>query len=263
MQTIIITGSTRGIGFGLAQAFLARGCAVVISGRQPDAVEAACHTLAADYAPARVFGQACDVNDYAQVHALWEAAVTQFGAVDIWINNAGIGHPTMKLWELEPQQLSAVVTTNIIGTLYGSRVAIRGMLAQERGALYNMEGMGSDGRKHDGLALYGSTKYALHYLNESLIKEVQGTPLIVGLIRPGMVITDLITRQYEARPEEWARAKKIFNLIAERVETVTPWLADRILANRKNGALIQYNSRLKLLGRFLTAPFNQRDLFNE
>jgi len=124
-----------------------------------------------------------------------------------------------------------------------------------------MEGMGSDGRKHAGLTLYGTSKYAIHYFTESLAIEARQTPVIVGALSPGMVITDLITDRYEGRPDELERAKKIFNIIADKVENVTPWLADRILTNQKNGAILAYSSSWKLLWRFISQPFVRRNLF--
>ncbi|MGD8814399.1 MAG: hypothetical protein PVI78_07980, partial [Anaerolineales bacterium] len=72
----------------------------------------------------------------------------------------------------------------------------------------------------------------------------------------------LITDQYEGRPDDWKRAKRIFNLIADRVETVTPWLVDRILSNRRNGATIAWLTPAKTLGRFMIAPFRRRDIFS-
>jgi short-subunit dehydrogenase len=125
-----------------------------------------------------------------------------------------------------------------------------------------MEGMGSDGRKHDGLALYGMTKYGLKYFTDALVEETKGSGLIVGALRPGMVVTDMITKQYEDRPEDWERDKRIFNILAERVDVVAPWLADRILANEKTGVRIAYTSRVKLFWRFLLAPISKRDVLS-
>jgi hypothetical protein len=76
-----------------------------------------------------------------------------------------------------------------------------------------------------------------------------------------MVVTDLLTGQYRDRPDEWERAKRIFNILADRVETVAPWLAERVLANTQSGARIRWLTRSKLIGRFLAAPFRKRDLF--
>ena len=263
MKVVVITGSTRGIGYGLADSFLALGCAVTVSGRAGEAVENAVESLSAKHDASRVFGYPCDVRDPDEIKALWNTTQSRFGQVDIWINNAGQSNMQGSLWEISPTHAQSVIETNILGVIYGSQVAIQGMLEQGYGSLYNMEGMGSDGRMHPGLILYGTTKYGLSYLNRGLVKEAKHTPLIIGAIRPGMVVTDLITGQFEGRPEEWKRAKRIFNIIADRVETVTPWLANRILENKKSGVCITRVSRLRLMLRFLMAPIRKRDLFDE
>jgi NAD(P)-dependent dehydrogenase (short-subunit alcohol dehydrogenase family) len=261
MKTIVITGSTRGIGYGLADAFLNLGCAVTLNGRTQDSVEQALEGLAAKHGVERLLGHSCDVTDLQQVQALWDAAKTHWGQIDIWINNAGIAHPQMGFIDLPPERIQAVVETNVIGAMYGAKVALRGMLEQGFGVLYNMEGLGSGGRRVEGLTLYGTTKHSLRYLTDALAQEVQGTPIQVGALRPGMVVTDMLTSQFEGQPEEWERAKRAFNILADRVETVTPWLAQKALSNDKNGARIVWLSRLKVIGRFLMAPVRQRDLF--
>ncbi len=262
MKIVVVTGSTRGIGRGLVDSFLALGCAVTVTGRTAQAVEKAVAELSAKYEPERVFGQPCDVTDFEQVQALWDAAKAHYGKIDIWINNAGIGASQMDFWQVPVELIQAVVSTNVIGAMYGSKVALCGMLDQGFGALYNMEGLGSDGRKVDGLTLYGSTKSGLRYLDESLARETKGTPVLVGALMPGMVITDFVTGGFEGRPpEDWENAKRIFNIIADRVETVTPWLAQKMLANNKNGARFVWLPAYKTMFRFLTAPFSKRDLF--
>ncbi len=263
MKVVVITGSTRGIGYGLADSFLDLGCAVAVSSRTPGAVEKAVAELSAKYEPARVFGQVCDVTDFGQVEALWDAARAHYGQIDIWINNAGLSNPMLKFWEHPPERLRAVVETNLLGAMYGCKVAVQGMVEQGFGAIYNLEGFGSDGRKMEGLTLYGVTKYALRYLDDSLAQEVEGTPVRIGAFQPGMVITDLVTGQYDRDSEEWQEAKKVFNVIADRPETVTPWLARHALENDKNGARIAWISPLKIAWRFLTARFRHRDLFDE
>jgi NAD(P)-dependent dehydrogenase (short-subunit alcohol dehydrogenase family) len=262
MTIIVITGSTRGIGYGLADSFLALGCAVIISGRAPAGVEQAVTRLASQYEADRIFGYPCDVTRKEQVQALWDAAQAHFGTVDIWINNAGTAHPQLDFWDCSPEQIQAVVNTNVIGAMYGAQVALRGMRDQGSGSFYNMEGLGSNGRRVEGLTLYGTTKYALRYLTDALVQETRGTPILVGALRPGMVLTDLVTGQYEGRPEEeWEAARRIFNILADRVETVAPWLARQVLANNRSGVRITWLTRTKIIGRFLAAPFRKRDLF--
>jgi NAD(P)-dependent dehydrogenase (short-subunit alcohol dehydrogenase family) len=258
---IVITGSTRGIGYGLAESFLSRGCSVMVSGRGKEGVDQAVASLRSKHAADRVFGQVCDVTVAEQVQDLWNRSIEQFGQVDIWINNAGTSGEQGLVWELSAQDAQVPITTNILGTVHGAQVAMTGMLSQGFGTIYNMEGMGSNGRKHAGLTMYGTSKYAIHYFTESLALEAKQTPVIVGALRPGMVITDMIVDRYRDRPEEWERAKKIFNIIADKVERVTPWLANKILANQKNGEIISYSSSWKLLWRFLSQPILKRNLF--
>ena len=193
---------------------------------------------------------------------MWEAARDHFGQIDIWINNAGMAHPETEIYNYTPVKVKRVIETNIIGAMYGAIVAMKGMQEQGFGSLYNMEGLGSDGRVIKGMTLYGTTKSALSYLTKAMAKETQGTPVLVGGLRPGMVATKLITEQYEGHPEEWERVKGIFNILSDRVETVTPWLARQILSNTKHGATIAWLNKRKLLARFLTAPFHKRNVFD-
>lgn len=263
MKNIVITGSTRGIGYGLADAFLARGCRMMISGREQETVDQAVAALAQQYGQERVAGYPCDVTGYAQVKALWDAAAARFGAIDIWINNAGQGNLLTPFWELPPETMHAVVNTNVLGAMYGSKVALQGMLRQGSGALYNMEGFGSrGGRIQPGLALYGATKAALAFLDKSLAAELQGKPVTAGAILPGMVVTDLLLNQRHGDPADWERSKRAFNILADRVETVAPWIADQVLANTANGKYISWFSRGKILLRFLSAPFTKRKVID-
>ena len=231
MKHIIITGSTRGLGFGLAASFLDLGCSITISGRSPANVNEAVAKLGSWHSAEQIFGLTCDVRDYDQVQALWDGTKSRYDMVSIWINNAGYSGSQMAAWEIPPEQARAVIETNLLGVIYGSMVAVREMLDQGYGAIYNMEGMGSDGRMHAGLTNYGTSKYGLRYFTDSLVEEIEGTPLLIGSLRPGMLVTDMIIKQYDDRPEDWERDKRIFNILADRIETVAPWMAEQILAN--------------------------------
>lgn len=260
MKVIVITGSTRGIGYGLGESFLALGCAVVINGRTHQAVDEAVVKLSAAHQCDRILGQPCDVTHLEQVQLLWENAKTRFGRVDIWINNAGIGHSLREIWQLSADEIRSVIEANLVGALYGAKVALTGMLDQGFGAIYNMEGMGSSGRVQRGMAVYGSSKAGLRYLTDALVEETRGTPVLVAAVRPGMVITHLLTQHREKQPEEWERSKRIFNILGDRVETVTPWLAHRILDNERSGVRISWLTSGKSTARFLSAPFRKREV---
>jgi len=259
MKIVVITGSTRGIGLALAQAFLERGCSVVVSGRKQADVDAVVASLAESFEASRVAGKACDVTQPQQLQGLWDAAVERFERVDVWINNAGIAHGQAMLWEHDMDLFGRIAATNLAGAMSGCSVAIRGMLTQGGGAVYNMEGLGSDGRTVDGMIPYGATKRALRYIDDAIVKELAGTPVIAGSILPGMVVTDLLLAGLEGPPEKVAQAKKIFTILADRTETVTPWIADRVLANTRNGARISWLTNTKAAWRFMSAPFSKRD----
>ena len=260
-KTIVITGSTQGIGYGLADSFLALGCSVAISGRTQQKVELAAARLSASHRPEQLLGFACDVTRCEQVRALWNAAKVRFGKVDVWINNAGINPGQIPFWQLSPDHIQRGVETNLIGAMNGAAVAINGMLEQGSGAVYNMEGLGSNGRRINGLTLYGTTKYGLAYLTDALAGETRGTHVIVGAIRPGMVLTELLTRPFQNKPAEWKRAKKVFNVLAERIETVAPWIADKVLANTKTGIRIQWLTPSRVGFCVVRALFGNRNLF--
>ena len=165
---------------------------------------------------------------------------------------------------MDPNLISYTVETNVTGAIFGARVAIAGMLEQGSGAFYNMEGLGSNGRHVEGLTVYGTTNRGRNYLTDSIIEEVKESNVIVGSISPGMVMTDLILKQYESREQEdWDRAKRIFNILADRVETITPYLADKMLTNTQNGKRIRWLTRGKIMWRFLSASFMNRNVVDD
>jgi NAD(P)-dependent dehydrogenase (short-subunit alcohol dehydrogenase family) len=262
MKSIVITGSTRGIGYGLAHEFLARGSQVAINGRSPGSVATAVASLSAVHGADRITGQPGDVTQPEAHQTLWDAAVAAFGKIDIWINNAGVGHPYLMAWEIPPETVNQVVDIDLKGIIFGSQVAMRGMMSQGFGHIYNMEGFGSNNRTREGLSIYGSTKAALSFFTRSLTGEAEKTPVKVSTLSPGIVITEFITDQYADDPEGLERAKRVFNTLGDKVETVTPWLVEQVLANDKSGAEINWLTSGKILIRFATAPFNKRDLFD-
>lgn len=250
MKTIVITGSTRGIGYGMAHEFLQRGHQVMISGRSAEKSENAAQALAAKHDAARIGHQACDVADYAQTQALWDAAVKRFGRVDIWINNAGVTTYEEHFENVTPEDICAMVETNSLGMMYGSHVALNGMKKQGGGQIYNMEGLGSDGMIRASTLVYGATKYGLRYFTKGLIQQVKNTPVQVGYLSPGIVATDMMA---QASPDGDLKNNRILNALGDRVETVTPWLVENILQNTQNGAAIRWLTQRKVYERFFRA----------
>ncbi len=262
MKNLVITGSTRGIGYSLADEFLQQGCSVTISGSSQNSVDRALHTLQQKHDAERLHGLPCNVTELAQHQALWHAAQARFGPIDIWINNAGISNPQRLMWELEPSILHDVIHVNIVGTLYGTRVAIREMLAQGRGQVYNLEGFGSRGNVRKGMSIYGTSKASITYLSKALAKELDGTVVQVGTLSPGMVMTDMVLDEFHDDPEGLERVKPIFNIIGNNVDVVARILVKKVLANKKSGARLSVMPPIKIFWRFLSQPFVRRDLFS-
>jgi NAD(P)-dependent dehydrogenase (short-subunit alcohol dehydrogenase family) len=258
----VITGSTRGLGLALAEELLKRGCRVTVSGRTLESVQGAVALLRA-YGE-RVHGLACDVGDPDQVQELWGGAARHWGRVDLWINNAGLPQEYVPAWELEPQAMARLISTNLLGTIYGSRTALRGMIAQGGGAIYNLEGWGSDGARRNGLTVYGTSKCAIRYFTRGLADEAAGTPVLVGSLSPGMMVTDFLTGPMRHMTESEARRlRRIVNILGDRPQTVARFLAPRVLANRRHRARIAWLTGPRAMTRFLTAGLRRRDLFAE
>jgi NAD(P)-dependent dehydrogenase (short-subunit alcohol dehydrogenase family) len=259
-QVIVVTGSTRGIGFGLARAFAARGCRVVVNGRSQAAVDAALGRLGAG----GHLGVAADVSSQADAQRLWDAAAALTGRVDIWINNAGLIMPRRRFHEVPFEQLRALVDVNLLGTMACCQVAIAGMLGQGGGHIYNFEGFGSDGMVRPGLTTYGTTKRALRYFTRSLEREYRGSAVRIGTLSPGIVATDMLSTETDglAQPE-LDKTRRIYNILGDRVDTVAPWLATQVLANSRHGARISWLTPWKAASRFATAKFRPRNIFEE
>jgi NAD(P)-dependent dehydrogenase (short-subunit alcohol dehydrogenase family) len=116
------------------------------------------------------------VADYAQVQALWDAALAGLGSVDIWVNNAGADGMKVPFFMMPPDNYVKTINTNVIGLMNGNRVAIPGMYKQGSGMIWNMEGFGSNGSVRPTLSVYGASKYAVAYFTKALAKELGKTP---------------------------------------------------------------------------------------
>lgn len=260
-MNIVITGSSKGIGFGIARELVKRGHNVFVSSRRADAVANAVAALNG-IGPGKASGLAADVVDIAQVRGLWQAAAQAFGTVDIWINNAGITNLSRKLHEVPDDHIASVVDTNVTGLMNGCKVAIGGMLAQGKGKLFNMEGFGSDGITGVGLVPYGASKYAVRYITKALIKEYKDTPIVIGFLSPGIVTTEFVTKDlYGGDAAALEKRKKFLNMVADREEDVTPFLAEGVLRIDKTGGAARWLTTGKFIARLVASLFKKRDPF--
>ena len=258
MKNVVITGSTRGIGFAMAKEFLQAGCNVTLSGRGQTLADAV-HNSLAPFEGKYVYVP-CNVQEKTSLQKLWDASLRKWGGIDIWINNAGQNTPHMFSWETGEAYTDNIIKTNIIGMIYGSQVAAAGMIAKGHGAIYSMEGLGSNNMIQPKTILYGTTKHALTYFMKGLARELEGTGVIAGRLSPGMMLTGFITKTPDGDPSEVIsdeKFKKLFNILADKPETVAQFFIPRMLSNTKNNAQIAWLTNGKAAWRFVTAGFRK------
>ena len=117
MSNVVITGSTKGVGRGLANEFARLGHNVVISSRSGDDIVKATQEINKK-SEGTVIGQVCDISDKRQIEALWDLAKSEFGQVDYWINNAGYASGQSPVHKVPESLIHTMVSTNSIGTLF-------------------------------------------------------------------------------------------------------------------------------------------------
>lgn len=176
-KSVIVTGGGKGVGKGITEVFLAAGANVLICGRsEPEDLPGA-NGRQAVFFP-------CDVRDYEQIEACVDAAVEQFGRLDVLVNNAG-GAPYAEAATASPRFSEAIIRLNLIAPLNFSQVANRVMQTQESGGCIINIASVSTIRPSPGTAAYGAAKAGLVNLGTSLAVEwaprVRVNALVVGL----------------------------------------------------------------------------------
>lgn len=263
MKTAVITGGTRGIGAGLVRDFLKLGWNVSYSGTSESSIEKSVSLLSADFGSESFIAFKCDVTIEKDLINLWENTIKAFGKVDIWVNNAGTANEQVPFHKLPSEEFVKTIDTNIKGLMLATQIAYNRMALQGSGAIYNMEGLGSDGRTISGLLPYGTTKRAVRYFTDGFSREVQDGPVIIGTISPGMVLTDLLIEPLKKNPPNKMQMIRIYNILANDVDTITPFLVRKMTENKKNGAKIAWLTSGKVLMLFMMAPFSKRDIVSK
>ena len=189
-KVAVVTGGTRGLGLGIARAFLDAGAQVMIASRSQASVGRARAELGDS---ARVDGLPCDVGNLAEVRELATRAVSRFGRIDVWVNNAGLSAPYGPTADIPEEAFARVLATNIMGTYHGSRVAIEQFLRQGSGKLINLLGRG-DKEPVPFQNAYASSKSWVRAFTKALAGEYKERGIGVFALNPGLVLTDMITK---------------------------------------------------------------------
>ena len=245
-KTAVITGSTRGIGLAIAEAYAREGAKLVISSRSQAAVDETVNHLRK--AGSKAVGLACDVSQQEQVMALANFAVQNFGKVDIWFNNAGLETAYGPTMSYSAEDFTRVVQTNIMGVYYGSRAALQLFTPQRSGKLINMVGKGYKGPTPYQNA-YAASKAWVFSFTKSLAQEYADSGISIFNFSPGLVITDMLTRfdvieGHEHRLKNFPAVVRVLGRTPDHPARKAVWAASSA-TDGKTGLLINsFSSRV-------------------
>ena len=192
-RTALVTGSTSGIGLGIAEALAKEGANIVLNGfGRADEIEALRARLAADYGVAARYDGA-DMTKPETIEAMVKKAVAEFGAVDVLVNNAGIQH-VAPIDEFPPDKWQAIIAINLVSSFHTIRHALPAMKQKKWGRVINIASA------HALVAspfksAYVAAKHGLAGLTKTVALEVAQQGVTVNAICPGYVLTPLVRNQ--------------------------------------------------------------------
>lgn len=184
-KTVIVTGSSTGIGEGIARRFHAEGANVVINARNAEK----CAAVAGDLGPERTLVVAGDVSKSAFADEIVVRTVERFGALDCLVNNAGVADQGM-LHKMTDAQINRVIDINVKGVLYMSRAAIP-ELKKTQGSIINISSVSGTGGD-SMLPLYNASKGAVTNLTRGLALQLGPVGVRVNTINPSVTRSDMV-----------------------------------------------------------------------
>lgn len=184
-----ITGSTRGIGWAVAQTLAANGCAVAVHGRELEVAQARADELARAHG-VPTLALAGDLADAAAITGFYQALFKTWKRLDVLVNNAGVLEDAL-LGMITPELLDRVLGINTRAAILSLQGAARLMTRAKRGSIINISSIiGVEG--NEGQAVYGASKAALLGLTSSAAKELAPSGIRVNAVAPGYIETDMI-----------------------------------------------------------------------
>jgi NADP-dependent 3-hydroxy acid dehydrogenase YdfG len=203
--TALITGASSGIGAACARALAAHKVRLLLAARRGDRLTDLAAELLPLGAPA-VRTLPLDVRDRDRTLSSLAGLPVEWSAIDILINNAGLGRGLDKLHEGNVKEWDEVIDTNVKGLLYVTRAVLPGMVERERGHIVNLGSVASR-QSYPGGNIYCATKAAVRMLGECLKQDLLGSPVRVSTIEPGMVETEFSVVRFRG---DASRAQKVY-----------------------------------------------------
>ncbi|MGI9598139.1 MAG: SDR family NAD(P)-dependent oxidoreductase [Acidimicrobiales bacterium] len=211
----VVTGAGRGIGEGIAKVLAGAGASVVCAARRIDEIE----RVAAEIRDqgGKAIAVPTDVTDDAAVEALADAAIGEFGRLDIWVNNAGGSPVQSPLFDLDREEWDATLRLNLTAVWVCSSVAAGKM--EDGGRIVNISSRAAD-QTVVGSGHYAAAKAGVNSLTVTMAKEL-GPRIRVNAIMPGAVPTEIMMTALKLGEDDLPRLERMLRLPAGRLGTPT------------------------------------------
>ena len=204
-KVVFITGASSGIGKSCARAFAAEGARVLLCARRADRLKGLASDLKKEFGvPVHHF--ALDVRDQPAVEKAIGGLAKDWRAIEVLVNNAGLSRGLDKLHQGLLSDWEEMIDTNVKGLLYVSRAVIPGMVERGSGHIINI-GSIAGYEVYPGGNVYCATKYAVRALSKGMRLDLNGTPVRVSEVAPGMVETEFSVVRFHGDSE---RAGKVY-----------------------------------------------------
>jgi 3-hydroxybutyrate dehydrogenase len=196
-KTALVTGSTSGIGLGIARALAEQGANIVFNGfGDAQQIEKLYHDIGTEFGVQTAYHNA-DMSKPAEIEAMMQFATARFGGVDVLVNNAGIQHVS-NVEDFPAEKWDAIIAINLSSAFHTTRLALPGMKQKNWGRIINLASVhglvGSAGK-----SAYVAAKHGLVGLTKVTALENAGTGVTCNAICPGWVLTPLVQKQVDDR----------------------------------------------------------------
>lgn len=218
-KVVVITGASRGLGLGVAEAMARRGARLGLCARTKPEL---------DVEGAEVHSASVDVRDGAAVQRFGDEVVEKFGPVSLWINNAGVLDPIAFVRDLSADALRAHLDVNVVGVLHGTQTYIRLLRASGGGGVLVNISSGAARRGYAGWGAYCSGKAAVDRLTECVQLEEEALGLRAHSVAPGVIDTAMQALIRSKTPEEFPAVQRFLDMKRDQAFSSTAYVADRL-----------------------------------
>ena len=164
------------------------------------------------------------------------------------------------IWELSSDEIRRMIEIDLTSTMVASRYIMEEMIRVNHGAIYMVEGHGSNNAIVPGLSIYGTAKRGITYFSRALAKEaeVNKNDIIVGRLAPGIMITDFLVNAFRDKKMNLSeKNKRIYNILGDYPDVVAKYLVNRMIDNTSNDVRINWLTNRKVIWKFITYSFKK------